>query len=69
MAREALAAGGAACAVLNGANEAAVAAFLRGEIAFGEIYNRVERALEKLAGLKADTLEDIFEADRLARLV
>ena len=69
MAREALAAGGAACAVLNGANEAAVAAFLRGEIVFGEIYNRVERALEKLAGLKADTLEDIFEADRLARLV
>ena len=68
MAKEALAAGGAACTVLNGANEEAVAAFLRGEISFGEIYTRVEKAMEKLAGLPANNLEDIFEADRLARL-
>jgi len=67
MAKEALAAGGAACTVLNGANEEAVAAFLREEIPFGEIYARVARALDRLAGLPADTLEDIFEADRLAR--
>ena len=69
MAREALAAGGAACAVLNGANEAANAAFLRGEISFGEIYARVARALDRLSGLPGDTLEDIREADRRARLV
>ena len=67
LAREALAAGGAACTVLNGANEEAVAAFLRGEIPFGEIYTRVERALEKLAGLPARDFGDIFEADRKAR--
>ena len=69
MAREALAAGGAACAVLNGANEAANAAFLRGEISFGEIYARVARALDRLSGLPGNTLEDIREADRLARLI
>ena len=68
MAREALRAGGAACTVFNGANEAAVAAFLREEIPFGDISRRVERALEQLAGLKADSLEDILEADRRARI-
>ena len=67
LAREALRAGGAACTVLNGANEAAVAAFLREEISFGEIARRVEDALERLAGLPADSLEDILEADRRAR--
>ena len=67
LAREALAAGGAACTVLNGANEEAVAAFLQGKIAFGEIFQRVETALDRLAGLPANSLEEIFEADRLAR--
>ena len=67
LARAALRAGGAACTVFNGANEAAVAAFLRKEIPFGEIARRVARAMEKLDGLKADTLEDVREADRLAR--
>ena len=67
LARECLRAGGAACTVFNGANEEAVAAFLREEIPFGEIAARVERALEKLAGLPADSIEDIWEADRLAR--
>ena len=67
LAREALRAGGAACTVLNGANEAAVAAFLREEIPFGEIARRVEKALERLAGLPADSIGDIMEADRRAR--
>jgi len=69
LARECLRAGGAACTVFNGANEEAVAAFLREEISFGEIAGRVEQALEKLAGLPADCLEDIWEADRQARLI
>ena len=68
MARECLRAGGAACTVFNGANEAAVAAFLKGEISFGQIAERVDAALNRLAGLKADSLEDIWEADRLARM-
>ena len=67
LAREALRAGGAACTVFNGANEEAVAAFLREEIAFGEIARRVERATDKLAGMTAGSLEEILEADRRAR--
>lgn len=69
LAGECLNAGGAACTVLNGANEAAVAAFLADEIPFGAITQLVEGALDRLVGLKADTLDDIFEADRLARRV
>ena len=45
-----------------------MAAFLREEIPFGEIARRVEKALDRLAGLPADSLEDILEADRRARL-
>ncbi|MBQ6383631.1 MAG: 1-deoxy-D-xylulose-5-phosphate reductoisomerase [Clostridia bacterium] len=67
MARECLRASGAACTVFNSANEEANAAFLRGEITFGQIAERVDRALNRLAGLKADCLEEIWEADRLAR--
>ena len=67
LARECLRAGGAACTVFNGANEEAVASFLREEISFGEIAVRVEQALEKLAGLPANCIEDIYRADQLAR--
>lgn len=67
LAREALRAGGAACTVFNGANEEAVAAFLREEIPFGEIARRVENAMDKLNGLPADNLEEILDADRRAR--
>ena len=68
LAGECLNAGGAACTVLNGANEAAVAAFLADQIPFGRIPELVEKTLEKIGDLKADGLEDIFEADRQARL-
>lgn len=67
LARACLRAGGAACTVFNGANEAAVAAFLCGEIPFGEIARRVEKAVERLDGLPADCIGDIWEADRRAR--
>lgn len=67
LAGECLNAGGAACTVLNGANEQAVAAFLRGEIPFGAINRLVEDALQRLPGLPARTLEDIFDADAQAR--
>lgn len=69
LAGECLRAGGAACTVLNGANEEAVGLFLKDAIAFGQIAELVQTALEALAGLKADTLEEIYEADHLARLV
>ncbi len=69
LARQCLRAGGAACTVFNGANEAAVAAFLRGEILFGEIAERVQRALDRFGSLPAGSLEEIREADRRAREV
>ena len=67
LAGECLRAGDAACTVLNGANEEAVAAFLREEIPFGDITRLVEDALAQLGGLPANTLEDVFAADRAAR--
>lgn len=69
LAGECLNAGGAACTILNGANEAAVAAFLAGEIPFGGITRMVEGTLEKLGHMPAETLEDIFHADQEARRV
>ncbi len=65
--KECLHAGGAACTILNGANEAAVAAFLQDEIPFGGITRLVEGALEKLGPMPANSLEDIFHADSEAR--
>ena len=67
--KECLSAGGAACTILNGANEAAVAAFLRDEIPFGGIAHLVEGALEKLGPMPANDLADIFHADQEARRV
>ena len=67
--KECLAAGGAACTIMNGANEAAVAAFLAGEIPFGGISRLVEGALDTLGNLPANNLEDIFHADQQARRV
>ena len=67
--KECLNAGGAACTILNGANEAAVAAFLAGEIPFGGVTRLVEGALEKLGPMPAANLTDIFHADQEARRV
>lgn len=69
LAGECLNAGGAACTILNGANEMAVAAFLRDEIPFGAISRIVERTLEACGAMPADTLDDIFHADLEARRV
>lgn len=60
--------GGTACTVMNGANEEAVAMFLRDEIGFYEIYERVNHALQVVPFIQNPTLEEILEADRLARL-
>ncbi len=67
LAREALASDGGAPAILNGANEAAVAAFLEGHIPFGGIPRLVETALDRVPKRVIDTMEDVVEADRLAR--
>lgn len=69
LAGECLNVGGAACTILNGANEMAVVAFLRDEIPFGAISRIVEGTLEACGAMPADTLEDIFHADLEARRV
>ena len=68
LARECAKTGGTACPVMNGANEAAVALFLEDKIGFYDIYNRVCRALDAVPFIQNPTLEEILEADRLARL-
>ena len=67
LAEEAAREGGTACAVLNGANEAAVALFLQDQIGFLEIPQLVSAARAAVPVKQNPVLEDILEADRLAR--
>lgn len=59
--------GGAAPAVYNAANERAVALFLDGRIALGDIASVVGQALETLKGAPGTTHTDILKADAAAR--
>ena len=59
--------GGTACPVMNGANEEAVALFLADKIGFYDIYRLVSGAVEAVPFVKDPTLEEILEADKLAR--
>ena len=60
-------AGGAAPAVFNAANEAAVALFLAGRIRFGDIAVLVRSALTARSTAPADTLDALWRADAAAR--
>ncbi len=64
---EAQRAGGSMPVVLNGANEAAVAAFLKGRIPFGRIAEAVLDALNGVERTAVARVEDVYEADRRAR--
>ena len=68
LARECAARGGNSCAVMNGANEEAVAMFLDRKIGFYDIYNLVRQAVDSVPYIKEPTLDQILESDRLARL-
>ena len=68
LARDCARRGGNLCAAMNGANEEAVAMFLRDEIGFYDIYRLVQKAVEETPFLRAPALEEILETDRLARL-
>jgi len=59
--------GGTACPAMNGANEEAVAMFLRDEIGFYDIYRLVSAAVDAVPFIREPTLEQILETDRLAR--
>ena len=67
LARSCAKAGGTACPAMNGANEEAVAAFLRDEIGFYDIYRLVSGAVDAVPFVQNPSLEQILESDRLAR--
>ena len=67
LAMECAAKGGTACPVMNGANEEAVAMFLRDEIGFYDIYRLVRHAVDTVPFIQNPTLEQILESDKLAR--
>jgi 1-deoxy-D-xylulose-5-phosphate reductoisomerase len=54
-------------AVMNAANEVAVAAFLAGKIAFGGICRTVELTIHRHRLQPVQSLDDLLEADRWAR--
>jgi 1-deoxy-D-xylulose-5-phosphate reductoisomerase len=67
LAREAAAMGGAAPAVLNAANEVAVAAFLAGQIAFTDISALVAQNLDRALPPAPRSLDDVLAIDAEAR--
>ncbi len=67
LAYEALRAGGTAPAILNAANEIAVAAFLEGRLGFWDIQACNAEVLARLPAGPATTLEAVLAADRNAR--
>ena len=66
LAYRALEAGGTLPAVLSAANEVAVAAFVEGRIAFGDIPRIIEDAMDRV-GRGEPTLDGVRAADRKAR--
>ncbi len=67
LAYDALERGGAAPAVLNAANEIAVAAFLERRAGFLDIPATIRTVLSRHQDAPADTLDDILAADSAAR--
>ena len=68
MAYDALRAGGAACIILNAANEIAVEAFLAGKIGFTDIFKTVMTMLETMTAADPQSVDEILALDRRARL-
>lgn len=68
LARQAMLTGGTATAVLNAANEEAVAAFLAERIGFMRIPQLVETALERVSAPVCASLDEVMQVDTEARL-
>lgn len=64
LAKQAGRTGGTMPAVMNAANEAAVAAFLADKIGFLDIADIVERAMSDFAPIQNPTLDEVIETDR-----
>ena len=67
LAYRALKTGGTLPAVLNGANEVAVARFLKGDITFLQIPELIEQTMDAYTVKVEYTLEDLLEADAWAK--
>ncbi|MBR5536227.1 MAG: 1-deoxy-D-xylulose-5-phosphate reductoisomerase [Clostridia bacterium] len=67
MAKSAARIGGTMPAVFNGANEEAVAMFLKGECRFGDITEYISYAMDKHSVVKDTSIENIEKADSFAR--
>lgn len=67
--REAARQKGTAAITLNAANEVAVAAFLQYRIGFAAIADIIARALDQLPAEPLESLEQVLEADRRARML
>ncbi|MNQ41617.1 1-deoxy-D-xylulose 5-phosphate reductoisomerase [compost metagenome] len=67
LARQAAEAGGSVPAMLNAANEVAVAAFLERRIRFPEIASIIESVLNAESGVAVESVEAVLAADRRAR--
>ncbi len=67
LAHAALKAGGSAPALLNAANEVAVAAFLEKRLSFLEITRVIEETLNAIPCRPIATLDDVLDADRAGR--
>ena len=61
-------AGQGATTTVNAANEVAVNSFLQGQIGFTDIYRINAQTLDNTIDVNVNTLEEILECDRLARL-
>ena len=59
--------GGTASAVLNGANETAVGAYLEDQLLFADIPRVIAEVLEQHAAVAHPTLDEILSADSWSR--
>ena len=69
LAYQALAGGGNMPAILNAANEIAVESFLEGRMSFTAIPSMIEQTMQTVTQRDVATLDDVLEADKLAREV
>ena len=69
LARQAAEVGGSAPAMLNAANEVAVAAFLERRIRFPDIARMIEEVLQREAVIAVESLDAVFAADARARVL
>ena len=69
LAKESIKEGGTSFAILNAANEECVEAFLKGKIAYLDIYKLIAKVLDKSDIKDVKCLDDIFQADKESRLM